>query len=256
LLNAQGNALSTLFLNLIRNSPEAHLECSCKINDYDIYPMRLNLWYENGGKSETINKIAGFLNNCSKIVDLNFSLYHGVVDRNFIYDKIGYSIVGIDARESPGVSRIKLWHIIKDYQEMEKRILGFEGISPIAKKMKVHKGLLFGFDFASSGKTAMKVYPVWHDFQIKQNHRLLLKFWGSKVVEMAKKCDRISFVFNTKNDDVTLHMIPVNTEKFIGDLGHKNLFKVYQSLNLSKVIVSLTLEEIEKGNYRTFNLYY
>jgi hypothetical protein len=75
--------LCDLFLELLEASHEAHLECSCKIADNTVYPLRFNLWYKNNGESTINPKIVTFLKNCAQISPLNLSLYQNLSVRIF-----------------------------------------------------------------------------------------------------------------------------------------------------------------------------
>jgi LynF/TruF/PatF family peptide O-prenyltransferase len=256
LFREESRELSALFEALIKRSPEAHLECSCKIKDQDVHAQRVNAWYKNGEGEESRNKIDWFLTKCSEIAPLNFGLYREMVSPDFRKDKVVYTVVGIDERKQWRDSRIKLWKIITDYETQEEKVLAFEGISPFARAMKIHKGILFGFDFSFSGKTAMKVYPVWHDFQIARNRNLLTSLLGKETADIAGQCRRISFAFTNNSSDVVLHIHAVQTNALIHHLGNETLSRTYADIGKKEVIVSISLNELQRGECKSFNIYY
>ncbi len=244
------------FLDLLRASPEAHLECSCKICDGTVHPLRFNLWYKNNGGSNLDPKIAAFLENYAEMASIDRSLYQEVTGKDFLYGKVRYSVVGIDLRLDIASSRIKLWHIVEDYPTMETSVLGFAGISPDARRLKVHSGFLFGFDFIFSGASALKVYPVMHDYEIRKHNAVLRDIVGDKVTMLAEQCYRVSFCFSTDKVGASAHMIPYDTSDFIAKIGSKHLSTAFSAIGPTEIIIAMDIDDINSDEYHTFNLYY
>jgi LynF/TruF/PatF family peptide O-prenyltransferase len=255
-LSAVPDSLCVSFLDLLRASPEAQLECSCKIRATMVHPLRMNLWYEMDRLPVLYPKIGAVLDRLATELPLDLSLYHDLIDPQFRYDRVRCSVFGIDARADPAASRIKLWHIIGDYPEMEERVFGFPGLAPEAHYLKIHPGLLFGFDFGLNGCSALKVYPVWHDFQICEYQGRLRDIVGAAAVALAQRCCRVSFGFSTADVGISAHMIPNDPAQFIADLKHPPLSATYQSLGISSAIVAMDLAEMRRTTPQTFNLYY
>lgn len=244
------------FLDLMRASPEAHLECSCKVIGETVHPLRFNLWYKNSGGFGLNPKIVSFLEKFAEMAPFDRSLYYEVIGKDFLYEKVRYSVVGIDLRPDIISSRIKLWHIVGDYLSMETRALGFAGISSNARRLKIHKGFLFGFDFVFSGVSALKVYPVIHDYEICELNALLRDTVGEKVTMLANRCHRVSFCFSTDKAGVSAHMIPYNASDFIAEIGSKHLSTAFSAIGSTKIIIAMNIDDINAGEYHTFNLYY
>ncbi|NJD78513.1 MAG: hypothetical protein FIB08_15705 [Candidatus Methanoperedens sp.] len=244
------------FLDLLRASPEAHLECSCKVYGDTVNPARFNLWYKNNGGSGLNPKIVAFLEHYAEIASIDRSLYYEVTGTDFLYEKVRYNVVGIDLRPDIDSSRIKLWHIVGDYPAMETRALGFAGISPDARRLKVHKGFLFGFDFVFSGASALKVYPVMHDYEIREHNAMLRDIVGEKVTMLAEHCHRVSFGFSTDKVGASAHMIPYDASDFIAKIGSRQLSDAFSATGSTGIIVAMDVGDINSGEYHTFNLYY
>lgn len=244
------------FLDLLRDSPEAHLECTCKICGDTVHPLRFNLWYKSSGGSGLNPKIAAFLEHYAEIAPIDCSLYHEVTGTDFLYEKVRYNVAGIDLRPDIDSSRIKLWHIVGDYPAMETRALGFAGISPDARRLKIHKGFLFGFDFVFSGASALKVYPVMHDYEIREHNAMLRDIFGEKVTKLVEHCHRVSFGFSTDKAGATAHMIPYHASDFISKIGSRQLSTAFSATGSNKIIIAMDIDDINSGEYHTFNLYY
>lgn len=244
------------FLDLLRASPEAHLECSCKVCGDTVHPLRFNLWYKNSGGFSLNTKIVAFLEHYAEMAPIDRSLYHEVIGTDFLYEKVRYNVVGIDLRPDIASSRIKLWHIVGDYPAMETRALGFAGISPNARRLKIHKGFLFGFDFVFSGASALKVYPVMHDYEIREQSALLRDIVGEKVTMLLERCHRVSFGFSTDKVGASVHMIPYDASDFIAKIGSKQLSTAFSAIGSTKIIIAMDIDDINAGEYHTFNLYY
>lgn len=244
------------FFELLKASPEAHLECSCKIIGETVHPLRFNLWYKNNGEAGLNPKIDKFLKNYAQIFQLDLSLYQQIVDKDFQYNKVKCTCIGIDARMQSSLSRVKLWYIIDQYPEKEVTILNFPEISPIAQILKIQPGLLFGFDFGLDGGTAVKVYPILHIPQIQQSRNLLNILFGKKTMKLLEQCERVSFGFTTKKAGISLHLIPRNPKVFIENFHYPVLSRAYHFSGSQKVIISLDQAEVESRSYSSFNLYY
>ncbi|VVB85505.1 Uncharacterised protein [uncultured archaeon] len=244
------------FLDLLRSSPETHLECSCKVCGDTVHPMRFNLWFKNSGESSLNPKIVAFLEQYAEMAPIDCSLYHEVTGTDFQYEKVLYNVIGIDLRPDFASSRIKLWHIVGDYLDMETRALGFAGISPDARRLKIHSGFLFGFDFVFSGASALKVYPVMHDYEIREQNALLRDMVGEKVTVLAGRCRRVSFCFSTDKVGGSAHMIPYDASGFIAKMGSRQLSDAFSAIGSTKIIVAMDIDDINAGEYHTFNLYY
>ena len=244
------------FLELLEASPEAHLECSCKIIGKIVHPLRFNLWYKNNGESGLNPKIDTFLKNYVQIFPFDFSIYQQIIDKDFQYDKVKCTCVGIDARIQSSLSRVKLWHIIEHYPEKETMILDFPKISPIAQVLKIQTDLLFGFDFGLDGGSALKVYPTLNISQIQQSRSLLNILFGKKTMVLLEQCEWVNFGFTTKKAGISLHLLPRNPKVFIENLHHPVLSRSYRFSGVQKVIISLDQAEAESRSYSSFNLYY
>jgi len=253
---AKATTLCVPFLNLLKASPEAHLECSCKVCGDIVHPLRFNLWYRNGGEDGLNPKIVAFLERYAEMVPIDRSLYREIIGTDFLYEKVRYNVIGIDLRQDIDSSRIKLWHIVEDYPAMERRALGFAGISPNARRLKIHKGFLFGFDFVFSGASALKVYPVWHDYEIREHNALLRDIVGEKVTMLVEHCQRVSFGFSTGKVGASAHMIPCYASDFIAGICSKSLSTAFFAIGSDRVIVAMDIDDINTGDYHTFNLYY
>ncbi len=253
---AEETPLCIQFLDLLKASPEAHLECSCKIIGDTIHPLRLNLWYNDNGEPSLNPKIVTFLKNCAQDSSLNFSLYQQLVGTDFQYDKVKCTSLGIDARIQSSVSRVKLWHIIEHYPEKEAMVLDFPEISPIARSLKIQPDLLFGFDFRLDGGTAVKVYPTLHISQIQQSCSLLNILFGTRTLALLEQCEWVNFGFTTKEEGLSLHLLPRDPETFIDNFHHPVLSDAYRLSGAQKAIISLDQAEAESGCYSSFNLYY
>jgi LynF/TruF/PatF family peptide O-prenyltransferase len=253
---AESTPLCIPFLDLLKASPEARLECSCKIIGDTIHPLRLNLWYENNGKSCLNPKIDTFLKNYAQIAPLNLSLYQQIVGKDFQYDKVKCTCAGIDIRIQSSASRVKVWHIIEQYPEKEAMILDFPEISPIAQSLKIQPGLLFGFDFGFDGGTALKVYPTLHISQIRQARNLLNILFGERTLALLEQCEWVNFGFTTKEAGISLHLLPRNLQTFIDNFHYPVLSDAYRLSGAQKVIISLDQAEAESTCYSSFNLYY
>jgi LynF/TruF/PatF family peptide O-prenyltransferase len=254
--NAESTLLCVSFLDLLKDSPEAHLECSCKIIGETVYPLRLNLWYRNNGEVGLNPKIDAFLKNYAQISPLNLSLYQQIVGQDFQYDKVKCTCVGIDVRPQSRASRVKLWHIIEHYPEKEAMILNFPEISPIAQSLKIQPDLLFGFDFELDGGTAVKVYPALHISQIHQSRSLLNILFGKRTLALLEQCEWVNFGFTTKEAGLSLHLLPRNPQMFIDYFHYPVLSHAYRLSGAQKVIISLDQAEAESSCYSSFNLYY
>lgn len=253
---AEATPLCIPFLDLLKASPEAHLECSCKIIGDTVYPLRLNLWYKNDGESGLNPKIVTFLENYAQAFPLNFSVYQQLVGSHFQYDKVKCTSLGIDIRTQSGASRLKLWHIIERYPEKEAMVLNFPEISPIARSLKIQPDLLFGFDLGLDGGTAVKVYPALHISQIQQSRSLLNILFGTRTLALLEQCEWVNFGFTTKEAGLSLHLLPRDPELFIDSFHHPVLSEAYRLSGAQKVIISLDQAEAESGCYSSFNLYY
>lgn len=253
---SEATPLCVPFLDLLRASPEAHLECSCKVCGDTVHPLRFNLWYKNNGGSSLNPKIVAFLEHYAEMAPLDRSLYHEVIGTDFLYEKVRYNVVGIDLRPDIDSSRIKLWHIVGDYPAMETHALGFAGISPDARRLKIHKGFLFGFDFVFSGASALKVYPVMHDYEIREQKALLREIFGEKVTTLAEHCQRVSFGFSTDKAGASAHMIPYHASDFISKIGSRQLSIAFSATGSDRIIIAMDIDDINSGEYHTFNLYY
>ena len=234
------------------------LECSCKVDGDGIHGARINLWFSGHHlRQEALAKAQGFLQQCAQIAPLDLSLYRQVVNADFQYDKARCTILGIDAQAQSNKSRVKLWHIVEHYPEMEDVLLGFPGIAPIAQCFKILPELLFGFDFGFDGGTALKVYPMLHARHIPPLHNPLSALLGARTLALVEQCEWVNFGFTTKKPCISLHFLPRNPEVFIGNFHHQALSDVYRLSGASqKVIVSLDQAEAESGCYSTFNFYY
>jgi LynF/TruF/PatF family peptide O-prenyltransferase len=253
---AETMPLCVSFLDLLKASPEAHLECSCKIIGDTIHPLRLNLWYKNNGESSLNPKIGTFLRNYAQTFPLDFSLYQQLVGTDFQYDKVKCTSLGIDVRTQSSASRVKLWHIIEHYPEKEAMILDFPEISPIAHSLKIQPDLLFGFDFGLDGGTAVKVYPALHISQIQQARSLLNILLGTRTLALLEQCEWVNFGFTTKEAGLSLHLLPRDPKMFIDNFHHPILSNAYRFSGAQKVIISMDQAEAESGCYSSFNLYY
>lgn len=253
---AEATPLCVLFLDLLKASPEAHLECSCKIIGGTVHPLRLNLWYKNNGESGLNPKIATFLNDYSQAFPLNFSIYQQLVGSDFEYDKVKCTALGIDARIQSSASRVKLWHIIGHYPEKEAMVLDFPEISPIARTLKIQPDLLFGFDFGLDGGTAVKVYPTLNISQIQRSRSLMNILFGTRTLALLEQCEWVNFGFTTKEAGLSLHLLPRDPKTFIDNFYHPALSDAYRLSGAQKVIISLDQAEVERGCYSSFNLYY
>ncbi len=253
---AEATPLCSSFMDLLKASPEADLECSCKIIGDTVHSLRFNLWYKNNGESSLNPKIVAFLKNYSQAFPLNFSLYQQIVGTDFQYDKVKCTSLGIDARTQSSASRVKLWHIIEDYPEKEAMVLDFPQISPIARCLKIQPGLLFGFDFGLDGGTAVKVYPVLHLSQIQQSRSLLNALFGTRTFALLEQCNWVNFGFTTKEAGLSLHLFPRNPKMFIDNFHHPVLSDAYRLFSAQKVIISLDQAEAESSCFSSFNLYY
>ncbi len=253
---AEATPLCIPFLDLLKASPEAHLECSCKIVGDMVHPLRLNLWYKHNGESGLNPKIATFLENYAQAFQLNFSFYQQLVGLNFQYDKVKCTALGIDIRTQSNASRVKLWHIIEHYPEKEAMALDFPEISPIARSLKIQPDLLFGFDFGLDGRTAVKVYPTLNISQIQQSRSLLNILFGVRTLALLEQCEWVNFGFTTKETGLSLHLLPQDPEMFIDNFHHPILSDAYRLSGAQKVIISLDQAEAESGCYSSFNLYY
>ncbi|VVB92184.1 Uncharacterised protein [uncultured archaeon] len=253
---SRATPLCVPFLDLLRASPEAHLECSCKVCGEAVHPLRFNLWYKNSGEFSLNPKIVTFLKNYAQAFPLNFSLYQQLVGTDFQYDKVKCTSLGIDVRTQSSASRVKLWHIIEHYPEKEAMVLNFPEISPIARILKIQPGLLFGFDFGLDGGTAVKVYPVLHTSHIQQSRSLLNILFGARTLALLEQCKWVNFGFTTKEAGLSLHLFPRNPKMFIDNLHHPVLSDAYRLSGAQKVIISLDQAEVESGCCSSFNLYY
>jgi len=254
--STEATSLCIPFFELLKASPEAHLECSCKIVGDTVHPLRLNLWYKNNRETGLNSKIATFLKEYSQTFPLNFSLYQQLVGSNFEYDKVKCTALGIDTRKQFSESRIKLWHIIGHYPEKEEIVLDFPEISPIVRTLKIQPDLLFGFDFGLDGRTAVKVYPTLNRSQIQQSCSLLNILFGTRTLELLKQCEWVNFGFTSKTAELSLHILPQDPKTFIENLNNQILSDTYRLSGAQKVIVSLDQAEVERGCYSSFNLYY
>lgn len=253
---AEATPLCVPFLDLLKASPEAHLECSCKIIGDIVHPLRFNLWYKNNGESSLNPKIVTFLKHHAQASPLNLSLYQQLVGTDFQYDKVKCTSLGIDARTQSSASRVKLWYIIEHHPEKEAMVLDFPGISPIAQSLKIQPDLLFGFDFGLDGETAVKVYPELHTTQIQQSRSLLNILLGTRTMTLLEQCEWVNFGFTTKEAGLSLHLFPRNPKMFIDNFHYPVLSDAYRLSGTQKVIISLDQAEAESGCYSSFNLYY
>jgi LynF/TruF/PatF family peptide O-prenyltransferase len=253
------SALEDIFNRLVLGSPEADmLECSCKVDGGGIHGARMNLWFSGHLlRQEALVKAQGFLRQCAQIAPLDLSLYRQIVGADFQYDKARCTVVGIDAREEPNKSRIKLWHIAEHYPEIEDKVLGLPGIAPAAQCFKILPELLFGFDFGMEGGTALKVYPMLHARHIQPLHNVLNSLLGERTLRLVEQCRWVNFGFTSKKPGISLHLLPWDPEVFISNFHHPVLSDVYRLSGApQKVIVSLDQAEVESGCYSTFNYYY
>ena len=254
--HAESTYLCRPFFDAVQSAPEAHLERSCKIGSAGISPLRMNLWYRNDGSTEPESAIKTLVERYVNIADIDLSLYNYLLGSSFRYDKVHYNIVGIDIRPEPQASRLKLWHIVVDYPEIEEAMLTCDGIPQQASWLNVHGGLLFGFDFGFGGTSALKVYPLMHDYEMQEHRQLLHEVFGERMVALTDHCCRVSFGYSTGNSGVTAHMIPYDAAAFVSTSGSQPLADAYATCGASSVIVAMDTAEISAADCRNFNLYY
>jgi len=264
LFNIKENNFLKLFEDLLKNTEDFDLDCSCKIEKEQIFPCRFNINMGYGGKEKikNINIVFNFLKNLNAIgAKMNYDLIKKIFDNKIDLDNIKEVLLGIDLREDKKNSRAKFWLVInKEDYKLLNLILELHGHNQKVIELINKNDLLFGFDFYFDGRTKIKIYPQFTEYELKD--KLILnkmeKIFFTPIVSLISECHTLHISFQGKEFNRILHFHPNNLFVFLSKIKNKKLNNLVNSIDypIRKCVISLKEEEINKNKIESFNFYY
>jgi LynF/TruF/PatF family peptide O-prenyltransferase len=250
------------FKNLIENSEQYFLECSCKIINGVISGSRFALLFKDHEHAYNIKKSFDFLNSLKDNgAKLNYELLDKVSFEDLDLSKVKALGLGIDLRDDEAASRAKFWVAIENsnYRFFNSALDVFGYTDNMANLFNKNE-LLIGFDFYFNGKTKMKVYPHFYEYELKNaviSKRLEATF-SPLIMEMINQCYMLYVSFEGAENYRLLHFNPHNLKKLCELINNDDLNKLIEriSYKYSNCIVTLIENEILENNIKTINVYY
>jgi LynF/TruF/PatF family peptide O-prenyltransferase len=255
------------FKKLVQNSENSTVECSCKIEDNNLYSTRFNLWFFGDDlvkKNEAIQAVTNFINKVEKRLKINFnySLFNQFYDNSFDLNLTKKIITGIDLRQKINDSRLKIWFIINNYPEKLEQALLLQGDNTEVRQLIFHNELLVGFDFFFDGRTKIKLYPDINkeEFQDIQIQKKLKEVLSDVAINLMSLCFWTHISFTSDNAEIILHYHPLNPQKFIKKFVYNqivdNINNFYQHQNILRQVISVKESELIDNSINSLNLYY
>lgn len=259
LFNIKDNNFLRLFEDLMKKSDDFFLECSCKVKNNKIFPSRFIICY-NKECVKNINLSFNFFRRLEENnAKINYSLIKKIIDNDIELGKIEQVMIGIDLRENHKKSRLKFWMVInRKYYKLFNRIIELHGYNDRISGLINKNELLFGFDFYFDGRTNIKIYPHFFDYEFK--NKIILKNlnmqFSTKIIKLISICNYFCVNFKGKNYDRIISFLPNNTSFFY----KLNLKELDRLVNLTKPedysMVTLKEKEINSNKIKSFNFYY
>lgn len=238
------------------------LECSHKIKSDLTYSQRLNLWFFRA-EPDIFNHISGFFEALGKTYDLNFSLLEKLI-KNIDFKKINQFIVGVDLREEPVDSRVKLWLIVEDYPDKVAECVEVNGSDQSVRDLVKHSSniFLFGFDYSLLDyKSRIKIYPLYFEDQIRENNvkELFSRLFCPETRRLIDQCKRVHVSFQGRDFQKIIHFTPRLPDAFIQQLNHPTVNEIsakYRSRGYPPSIISLADKQLAAARLEDINLYF
>ena len=260
--NVKKDDFLLLFEDFISKSNNFFLECSCKLVNGEASGSRFALLYKDKNHLENIKKAFMFFSDLQKKdIILNFDLVKELDLSNIAQNKTQGVGLGIDLREKKDNSRAKFWIATENnYYNLFNRGLELYGESQIISEL-IHKNeLLLGFDFYFGGKTKMKIYPHFYDYELKNKviHNRLKSTFSPRIMELISHCYMLYVSFEGKEHLRVLHFNPHDLNALTKAINSSHLDSLIDKISFpySNCIVTLVEKEILNNDIRTINIYY
>lgn len=250
------------FEDLLTRSKNGRLECSCKIQGCEIYPVRFNIWYEDRKHNQNLKLIREFIKNIELKYNLSFDYKYlkQIITKDFDFSKVHQIIVGTDFRAKISDSRLKIWFIINDYKSKVEKIIGLTNLEINLGQSRMSKEFLFGIDLRFDGKTNLKVYPFYsnEELLIPEANNELQEIFSGEIFQKIKKCKTVHISF-LKGGNKILHFQPYDKSEFVEDIKHDITNIIFNNIKEEYEdgwIFSLEEKELDNQKIKNINLYY
>ncbi|MEG3898948.1 MULTISPECIES: LynF/TruF/PatF family peptide O-prenyltransferase [unclassified Microcoleus] len=239
------------------------LECSCKIEKEQLYPIRFNIFSENSIIEQKINSVLNFFQKVGTKanVKLDYQILRKFLGNNFDLSKVTKIVTGVDLRPDFSKSRLKFWLWLDNYPEKLETAISLCGDREDLRMLYINNYWLVGFDFYLNGHTTIELYPIINSEQLKQKevHQRLAKVLSVPALEILDAFSTILIGFAPSNQDRLLYGYLVNPNEFINSLQNDMANKVhayYRNQSVLNTMICLSERELVYGKTENLNLYY
>ncbi|HIK06149.1 MAG TPA: LynF/TruF/PatF family peptide O-prenyltransferase [Trichormus sp. M33_DOE_039] len=238
------------------------LECSCKINQSQLYPTRFNLFRKRptfGNYHAAFN----FLRSMEAQLNLKFDyqLLQQFIGNDLDFSKVIEIIVGVDLRSGLEDSKLKFCYVIQDYPEKLEIAADMAHAAQEWPILLGSKITTIGFDFHFNGRSEIEIYPIIGQDKLQQIdvQMKLAEFLSPQALRLLDNCRALDVGCSQANPEKILYYRTLDPHNFIAELHNELANRVhayYREQPVIETIVGLRETEIIAGKIENLNLYY
>lgn len=256
------------FCELVREAAYATVELSIKVAGDSVQAGRFNLFCVPQDVQGFVAAVMSFFE-AVKAADasaLDLSWLRRFLEGDVDWARVSRVVVGLDLREEPLQSRVKLWFFADDEVGVARnpvqRLLAMHGRDDLFDALHLHPALLFGYDLCFDGTTGVRSYPdvTAEEFASDVVHSRVQSVLSPRTLLAMKEASWTHFQIASRNRDLMVQLHPMEPSAFLAKWAvHPVAARVhgfYGEVPLLDVVVSLPMAELERGEVENFSLYY
>jgi LynF/TruF/PatF family peptide O-prenyltransferase len=240
--------------------PHRNVEYSAKIEQSRVHHCRMAVIFD-AGIPERLHAIRHRLDRIARLPGAALDLTHfDLVMRGLAVDRVTLCAFGLDARESLGDSRIKVWWSIVDQPRKVRELLAAHGGDDSVRSLVRESVLLVGNDLTLSGTTRLKLYPKFTpaDLEDPAFRGVLARTLSPAAMAWIGRARRTNVSFEPDGAR-TLHVQPFEPQAMLTAIHNPLLRGVdegFRALGLRLNVVSLREDDLDRASPEHLNVYY
>lgn len=253
------------FAGLVEARTDSSVEPSCKVEAGLVHSSRFNLFHHGGRNEAFLQSVLDFFDEAARVEDVRLDLgpVRSFLDAGVDFREVQKVVTGLDLRDEPGRSRLKLWFMLSRGPRLVERAMElFTGDRVLVEALRFHDAFLVGFDLGFDGRTRLKLYPdiepaELEDERVQERVRTLL---SEPALEAMRRCVWTHVYVAERGKDVVLQFHPAEPDDFIARTLPQQagaIHAAYAGTELLDMVVSLPSGELGPGaEVRSYGLYY
>lgn len=256
------------FRELVREVAYATVELSIKVAGHSVLAGRFNLFCVPQNVQGFVAAVMSFFEEvkAAEAPALDTSLLQQFLEGDVEWTRVSRVVVGLDLREEPLQSRLKLWFFADDEAGVARnpvqKALAMHGSDELFDALHLHPALLFGYDLGFDGTTGFRSYPdiTAEEFASDVVQSRLQPVLSRQTMRAMEEALWTHFQISSRNRDLMVQLHPMDPSAFLAKWApHPVAARVhglYGEVPLLDMVASLPMRELESGEVENFSLYY